>query len=58
VRQQRGGGSVGLVKQRLKQMGRFDECVVCADRKALRVGEGLLEFRGELVETHVGSPVG
>ena len=52
AREQRRRAAVLLREQRGEQMLRLDEAVVVAERHALRVGERLLEFGGELVEAH------
>jgi hypothetical protein len=43
-----------LVQQGEQQVLRLDVGMVAADGQALRVGKGLLELGGELVETHKG----
>ena len=54
LRQQRARAAAGLVEQRDQQVRRFDDVVIAADRQRLRVGEGLLEPRGEFVHAHGG----
>ena len=50
--QQRTRAAVVLLEQGQQQVLRLDELVVQADSQALRIADGLLEFGGELVETH------
>ena len=50
--QQRARAAVVLVQQRREQVLRLDVLVVVAERQALRVGQRLLEFGGQFVETH------
>ena len=50
--QQRRGRAVVLPEQGEQQVLRFDHRVVVADRQALGVGQGLLEFGCQFVESH------
>ena len=54
--QQRRSAAVFLREQRRQQMLRLDEAGVVAERETLRVGERLLEFGGQLVESHLRIP--
>ena len=45
-----------LVEQCQQQVRRLDEIVVAPDRQRLRVAQGLLEARSELVHPHGGTP--
>ncbi len=46
--QDRAGRAILLIEQREQQMLWFDDLVVMADRQALRIREGLLEFGGDI----------
>src|SRR5262249_46749930 len=46
------GDAVLLLEQRKQQVLGLDLLVVAADGEALRLGDGLLQAGGELVETH------
>ena len=50
--EQRAPGAVGLAQQRREQVQRLDVLVVVVQGQALGIGQGLLELRGELVQTH------
>ena len=50
--QQRPGAAAGLVQQRGEHVHRFEQVVVAAHGQRLRVGQRLLETRGELVHPH------
>ena len=50
--QQRTRPAVGIVEQSQQQVLRLDELVVVADGQALGIGQGLLQFGREFVETH------
>jgi hypothetical protein len=52
LREQRARAAALLVEQRGEQVHRFDDVVVAADGERLRVGERLLEARGEFVHPH------
>ena len=56
ARQERRRPAVVLLEHGGEQMLRLDEAVVVGERLALRLGERLLEFGGQLVETHRESP--
>ncbi len=52
LRKERRGRAVRLIQQRDQQMRRFQHVVVASDRETLRIGERLLETRGEFVGAH------
>jgi hypothetical protein len=54
--QQRHAAAVVLLEQRLQHVQRLDELLVVAHGDALRIGQGLLELGGELVEAHGDDP--
>jgi len=52
VRQQWGNAPLTLGEQGMQQMLRLYELIVVADCQALGIGDRLLQFGGEFVETH------